>query len=148
MSYFNKVILIGRVTATPEMRYTAKGTPVSTFTIAVDRSWKGTDGKEKETDFITIVAWQKLAEICSQYLTKGKLICIEGRLQTRTYSTASGEKRKVYEVVASDMRMLGRPKGDGADEPGSESSLFMSEPDKDFDQLGVHDVGIEDDVPF
>ncbi|MHC9540268.1 MAG: single-stranded DNA-binding protein [Vulcanimicrobiota bacterium] len=149
MSSFNKVILIGRVTAQPEMRYTQTGKPVTSFTLAVNRQ-KRSDGKDQETDFITIVTWQKLAEICSNYLDKGRLICIEGRLQVRSYTAQDGQKRKVYEVVASDMRMLGR--SGKSEAPGEYSGGFAAaetdDASKEFDHLGAGDIGIEDDVPF
>ncbi|MDQ7821870.1 MAG: single-stranded DNA-binding protein [Candidatus Eremiobacteraeota bacterium] len=147
MSSYNKVILIGRVTALPEMRYTQTGKPVTSFTIAVDRP-RRSEGKDRETDFISIVTWQKLAEICSRYLDKGKLICIEGRLQVRTYTTADGQKRKVYEVVASDMRMLGRPKSEGGASQDETEGHIVESGDRDLDHLGISDIGMEDDVPF
>ena len=110
MAGYNKVILIGRVVADPEMRYTPSGKPVANFTVAVDRNRTNPQG-ERETDFINIVTWQRLAEICSQYLTKGKLVAIDGRLQTRSYDTNDGRKVKIYEVVANHMQMLDRPPG-------------------------------------
>lgn len=154
MSNFNKVILVGRLTAQPEMRYTQSAKPVTSFTLAVSRN-RRSDGKDAETDFIPIVAWQRLAEICAQYLGKGSLVIIEGRLQTRSYTTNDGQKRKAYEVVASEMRMLGRPKG--AEEvpeiPFDEGERDRTQPhiedsQKDLDHLGIQDLGMEDDVPF
>lgn len=109
MSSMNKVILIGRVAANPELRYTASGKAVASFRIAVDRKFGGAD---KEADFFSVTAWQKLAEICNEFLTTGKLIAIDGRLQSRTYETQDGQKRTVYEIVAEDMQMLS-PKGSG-----------------------------------
>ncbi|MBI2264705.1 MAG: single-stranded DNA-binding protein [Armatimonadetes bacterium] len=108
----NRVILIGRLTRDPEFRFTPNGNPVCTFTLAVDRGYKKAQG-ERETDFIDIVAWTKLAETCNNFLTKGRLVCIEGRLQIRSYETQDGQKRKAAEVVASNMQMLERkPQGD------------------------------------
>lgn len=147
MSSLNKVILIGRLTAAPEMRYTQTGKPVATFTLAVDRQ-KRSDNKEKETDFINIVTWQKLAEICAQYLEKGKLVAIEGRLQTRSYTTNEGQKRKVYEVVAQDMRMLSRSGGSGDYSRNQPAAPPKPSGEKDLEQLGMQDIGMEDDVPF
>ncbi len=146
MSSYNKVILIGRVTALPEMRYTQTGKAVATFTLAVDRQAKKVDGKEKETDFISIVAWERLAEICAQYLDKGKLICVDGRLQVRSYTANDGQKRKVYEVRAQDMQMLGS-RSDRSSAP-QEAPPPPDEGVKDFDSLGIQDIGMEDDVPF
>jgi len=113
MSSLNRVILIGRVVAPPELRYTTGGKAVASFTIAVDRRGKGNG--ENNADFIPIVAWERLAEICNEFLSKGKLIAVDGRLTTRTYETQDGQKRKAFDVVAEDMRMLsGRAEGEGA----------------------------------
>lgn len=113
MSSLNRIILIGRVVAAPEMRYTTSGKAVANFRLAVDRR-----GKNDEADFIPIVAWERLAEICGEFLTKGKLVAIEGRLQTRTYETKDGQKRSAFDVVADDMRMLsGRNEGEAQGAP-------------------------------
>lgn len=105
----NRVILIGRLTRDPEVRYTSSNIPVANFTLAVDRSRKNAQG-ERETDFIDIVLWQKLAELAKQYLTKGRLIAVDGRLQVRTWQTKEGDNRKTYEVVAESFNFL--DKGD------------------------------------
>ncbi len=104
----NKVILVGRLGRDPEMRYTASGMPVTNFSVATDEVWGGRDGGEKQTrtEWHNIVAWSRLAEICGQYLQKGKLVYIEGRLQTREWEDRDGNKRRTTEVVASDMKML------------------------------------------
>lgn len=106
MSSMNLVVLIGRVVGPPELRYTPGGKAVCQFTLAVDRR-SGKKTQEKECDFIPIVAWEKLAEICNQYLTKGKQVAIQGPLRTRSYETQDGQKRKAFEVVANEMQMLG-----------------------------------------
>ncbi len=105
----NKIILIGRLTRDPELRYTPTGTAVANFTIAVDRQFQTKQGT-KETDFIDIVVWQKQAEICANHLGKGRLVAVEGRLQIRTYDTQEGQRRKVAEVVAENVRFLDWPK--------------------------------------
>lgn len=105
MASMNFVVLIGRVVAPPELRYTPGGKAVAQFTMAVDRG-RGGKSENKETDFVPIVVWERLAEICNEYLQKGKLISIQGRLQTRSYETQDGQKRKAFEVVASEMQML------------------------------------------
>ena len=102
---YNRVILIGRLTKDPELRYTTNGTGVASFTLAVDRNFKSSNG-EKETDFINIIAWRNLGERCSEYLSKGKLAAVEGRLQLRNYEGQDGMKRTVAEVVADDVRFL------------------------------------------
>jgi single-strand DNA-binding protein len=106
----NKIILVGRLTADPELRYTPSGAPVANFTLAVDRKFS----KNDETDFIPVVAWRRLAEICNEFLHKGKLIAVEGRLQTRSYEDKEGQRRKAFEVVADDMQMLDRGPGGGS----------------------------------
>lgn len=100
----NKIILIGRLVRDPELRYTDNGSPFSIFTMAVDRNFTNNEG-ERETDFIDVLTWQKLAENCAQYLEKGRLTAVEGRLQIRKNQT----EEKTYinpEVVARDVRFL------------------------------------------
>ncbi|MBI2874231.1 MAG: single-stranded DNA-binding protein [Firmicutes bacterium] len=131
--YLNKVILIGRLTRDPELRYTPNnGIPVVNFTLAVDRSFTNQQGG-RETDFINIVAWRKLAETCAQYLGKGRLVAVTGSLQVRNYETQDGQKRQAAEVVADVVRFLERPKdqqssgdfGDyGGDQDGEEEIPF------------------------
>ena len=112
----NKVILIGRLTADPNLRYTQNGTPVATFTLAVDKPFAGEDGK-RGADFIGIVAWRKLAEVVAQNITKGRLVAVEGRLQIRSYNDQNGIRRKVAEVIANEIKFLDRPKQEQASEP-------------------------------
>ncbi len=104
----NKAMLIGRLGADPEMRYTATGTPVTSCRLAVNRRTRSVaEGEQRdETDWFTVVAWQRLAEIMAEYLSKGDRVYIEGRLQTRSWEDQSGQKRYTTEIVASDMIML------------------------------------------
>ena len=104
---YNRIILIGRLTRDPELRYVPSGAPVASFTLAVDRPFRDQQGN-RETDFIDIVAWRKLAEQVSQYMSKGRMVAVEGRLQIRSYETQDGQKRKVSEVVADGIRFLDR----------------------------------------
>lgn len=106
---FNKVFLIGRLTRDPELRYTSAGVAVARFTLAVSRIARK-DNNNPEADFIRVAAWRKLAEICGEYLKKGKLISIEGRLQVSSYEK-NGKTIKTAEVIADNMQMLDR-KGD------------------------------------
>ncbi len=106
---YNRIILIGRLTRDPELRYVPSGAPVASFTLAVDRPFRDQQGN-RETDFIDIVAWRKLAEQVSQYMSKGRMVAVEGRLQIRSYETQDGQKRKVSEVVADGIRFLDRAK--------------------------------------
>lgn len=103
----NKVMLTGHLGADPEMRYTAQGSAVTTFRVASGRSWKSADGTQHDdTEWFRIVAWDKLGEICNQYLTKGARVYVEGRLQTRKWQDQSGQDRYMTEVIANDMIML------------------------------------------
>jgi single-strand DNA-binding protein len=112
----NRVILIGRLTADPELRYTPSGVPVASFRLAVDRQFKS-QGGERETDFINIVAWRKSAEFAANYLTKGRLISVEGRLQVRQWTTNDGQRRTSYDIVADNIQGLDRPREQGAQAP-------------------------------
>lgn len=105
----NKIVLTGRLTANPELRYTANNTAVTSFTLAVDRNFKNEDGN-KEADFINIVAWNKKAELIHQYLKKGDRVGIGGRLQVRKYQNERGENRYVTEVVADEVEFLNSKK--------------------------------------
>lgn len=119
MAALNKVILIGRLTHDPELRYTPNGQPVANFSLAVDRKLS----KNDETDFIPVVAWRRLAEICNEFLHKGKLVAIEGRLQVRSYEDKEGRRQRAFEVVADEMQMLDRstPGGGGGERSGERS---------------------------
>ena len=104
----NKAILIGRLGADPEIRYTPSGAEVATFRIATSESWTNKSGeKEERTEWHRIVAWRGLAKICGEYLNKGKLVYVEGRLRTRSWEDRDGNKRTTTEIEASDMKMLG-----------------------------------------
>lgn len=138
---YNRIILIGRLTRDPELRYVPSGAPVASFTLAVDRPFANQQGN-RETDFIDVVAWRKLAEQVSQYMTKGRMVAVEGRLQIRSYETQDGQKRKVAEVVADGVRFLDRARpGAGPAEPAAAPA-----------HAGVGDDtaqgGPDEDVPF
>jgi len=115
----NKVILIGRLGRDPELKYTPSGAPVAKFSLATDESFKDKTGeKQSRTEWHNIVAWNKLAEICGEYLTKGKQIYIEGSIRSRQWQDQSGNKRTSYEIIASQMQMLGS-KGESERAPGA-----------------------------
>lgn len=101
----NRVILIGRLTRDPELRYTPAGVAVTQFTIAVDRPFSGSNG-EREADFIPVVTWRQLAETCANYLRKGRLTAVEGRIQVRNYENNEGKRVYVTEVIADNVRFL------------------------------------------
>lgn len=140
----NKVILIGNLGSDPEIKYTTSGTAVATFNIATTDRWKGQDGQMQEsTEWHRIVAWQRLAEICGEYLNKGSKVYIEGKLQTRKWQDQSGNDRYTTEIVAREMKMLS-PKGG---EHGGLGGGF-SEPPMPKEPFGGMGGDTGDDVPF
>lgn len=132
----NRVVLIGRLTKDPELSYTPTGVAVCNFTLAVDRSFKNAKG-EKEADFIPIVVYRKLAELCSEYLAKGKMAAVDGRLQIRTYDAQDGQRRWVTEVIAENVRFLS-PKDGQANAAQTSTGQGYG-----------HEVNMDDDnIPF
>jgi len=142
----NKVILVGRLGRDPEMKYTSGGTAYCRFSIATDDSWtdKGSGEKQDRTEWHSIVVWDRLAEICNQYLTKGKMVYIEGSLQTREWDDKEGVKRKTTEVRCRDMVMLGGGSGGEGGSSRSESSGSFSGPPGGGGGSPITD----DDIPF
>jgi single-strand DNA-binding protein len=118
----NKVMMIGRLGTEPELRYTQQGVPITKFRMAVSRQWRDGEGNSRdETEWFTVISWNRLAEICSQYLQKGARVYIEGRLQNRSWDDAqTGEKRYQTEIVASDMIILESRQG-GRAEPDEDA---------------------------
>lgn len=133
----NHIVLIGRLTRDPELRYTPNGVAVANFDLAVDRPTTNQQG-ERETDFIRIVVWQKQAEHCANYLKKGRLVGVEGRLQIRSYETQDGQKRRVAEVIANYVQFLDRNRED------TSGNISPSKPENDDDLGGIN----LDDLPF
>ena len=113
--YYNRIILIGRLTRDPELRATPDGMSVVRFTLAVDRGTRA--GEEKVTDFFDIVAFRQLADTVANYMTKGKLVLVEGRLQTRRYTDREGNPRKAFEILADAVRFLERREMEAGAEP-------------------------------
>lgn len=135
----NHIVLIGRLTRDPELRYTPNGVAVTNFDLAVDRPTTNQQG-EREADFIRIIAWQKQAEVCANYLKKGRLVAVEGRLQIRSYETQDGQKRRVAEVVASHVQFLERSREDGGSVSPKENN--PANVDNNLDGINL------DDLPF
>jgi single-strand DNA-binding protein len=108
----NKVVLVGRLCTDPEMKYTPSGVAVANFRVAVDRPFMNSGG-ERETDFIDVVAWRQSAEFVNSYLSKGRLVLVDGRLQVRQWQTKEGERRRSTEVVAEQVRALDKPREQG-----------------------------------
>ena len=145
----NKVILIGNLGRDPEVRSTPSGQPVASFTLATSRRWRDKNGqKQEQTEWHQIVVWGKQAEIAGQYLTKGKQIYLEGRLQTRSWDDRqTGEKRYRTEVVCDNFQMLGSRGGGGDFEPGGPSSGGGGSYDEGGFGGGGGDLD-DDDIPF
>lgn len=148
---FNQVILMGNLTRDPEIRQTPNGQSVCSFSLALNRSYKGSDGNWQEaTDYIDIVAWGPLGERVAQYLSKGRPCLVNGRLQSRSWEQ-DGQKRSKVEVVAQDVTFLGGGQaGDSGSSGGSTSSTSSSASKKD--DVVIEDIGDEpinlDDIPF
>ena len=140
----NKVILVGRLGRDPELRYTPSGTAVANFSLATDERWSSNGETQSRTEWHNIVVWSKLAEICNQYLTKGRLVFIEGRLQTRDWEDKDGNKRRTTEIVATDMKMLG-----GRREDAPVGQTVAAETGSSSESSNDMEVGItDDDIPF
>jgi single-strand DNA-binding protein len=132
----NKVILVGNLGADPEVRYSGTGTAVTNFRVATSENWTNKEGgKETRTDWHRVVAFGKLAEICAEYLSKGKQVYVEGKLRTRSWDDKEGNKRWITEVVASNMVMLGQS--------AEQSKAMGSEPGE-----GPPEPAHDDDIPF
>ena len=146
----NKVMLIGNLGADPELRHTASGVPVATFSLATNWTRSGDEGQIQETEWHNIVTWRRLAEICQQYLRKGSKVYIEGRIQTRSWDDQkTGQKRYMTEIVANQMIMLD-PAGAGAgrSDMGARVPSNDRQGDTDRDVDWPESDDIDDDLPF
>ncbi|MSQ40975.1 MAG: single-stranded DNA-binding protein [Dehalococcoidia bacterium] len=124
MASLNKMMVIGRLGTDPELRYTANGTPVTRFRLASGRGYTTADGERREeTEWFTVVAWNQLAEQCNQYLTKGRLAYVEGRLHSNTWEGQDGKTHSSNEIVANQIIFLDRPSTGGPAEPGAEPGM-------------------------
>jgi len=146
----NKAILVGNLGKDPELRYTASGQAVATFSLATTEKFKNKGGEQQErTEWHNIVAWGPLAEICGKYLTKGKQIYCEGRIQNRSYDDRDGNKRYITEIVISDMQMLGGRPNDDSGSGSRPARTGASFPTKE--PVSVPDdapYNTDDDIPF
>jgi len=145
---YNKVILVGRLTKDPEIKYTPSGAQLAKFGLAVNR----VRSKNDETDFFNVVAWQKLAEICGQYLKKGRLVLIEGEIQTRTYETQEGQKRKAFDIVARNMQMLESKRAAMEYDAGRSTQQQSRPKPADVQEIDIDEVDVDEfdaeDMPF
>lgn len=149
----NRVTLIGNLTRDPELKYTPTGTAVCTFGVATNRSWTTADGQIKEeTQFHRIVAWQKLAELCSKLLTKGRKVYTEGRLIYRTYTAKDGQEKSITEIVLDDFIVFGDGKrvvGDVKAEEGQKAEEHIkAKSDEKIETIKVNEDVNPDDIPF
>lgn len=149
----NKVMIIGNLGRDPEMRYTPNGAAVTSFSVACSRTRTTPDGDRKEeTEWFNVVAWNKLAETCGQYLTKGQKVYVEGRLQTRSWEGQDGQKHTRVEVIANSLLMLSPKKVAPASDDSTydEGDRYPSRPARPAfdDALGSGDGADPDDLPF
>ena len=147
MSSLNKIMLIGHLGKDPEIRYTADGTPVATFSLATSESWTDKNGSRQEhTEWHTIVAWTRLADLSKRFLSKGRQVYVEGRIRSREWNDKDGNKRRSTEVIATQMVLLGsRPQGTEAGvQPMEPSSRASADSDQPFGDAGITDS----DIPF
>jgi single-strand DNA-binding protein len=146
MSGINKVILVGRLGADPEIRYTQSGAAVATLSIATSEKWKDKEGQSQEkTEWHRVVLWNKLAELAGQYLSKGRQVYIEGKIQTRKWDDKDGQTRYTTEVVGNQMQFLGGQN----DSAGSNYDAGMPDDIAPAPAMGASGPsGTEDDIPF
>ncbi|HCC35021.1 MAG TPA: single-stranded DNA-binding protein [Ruminococcaceae bacterium] len=146
----NVAILMGRLTADPELRHTQNSIPVTSFTLAIDRSY-AKSGTERVTDFIDIVAWRSTAEFAAKYFRKGQLVAVEGSIQVRAYVDKNGNNRRAFEIQASQVHFAER-KRDAYEAPGGTPPQYEPSAPPAFDNSGMGDfeeiVGTDDDLPF
>jgi single-strand DNA-binding protein len=142
----NKAIIVGRLGADPEIRFTGTGRAVCNFRVATDSVWKDREGnRQKSTEWHQIVVWGQQAEVCSKYLTKGREVYVEGEIRTRSYEGKDGNKRYVTEIIAQQVRFLGGP-GDRA--PMRDSGGGVPEAAESAGHYGDAPEAAEDDIPF
>ncbi len=145
MSGINKVILVGRLGADPEVKTVGQGQTVTRLNLATSESWMGKDGqKQEKTEWHRITVWGKLAEICGKHLAKGRQVYVEGKLQTRSWEDQQGQKKYATEIVASTVQFLGAAGGERSASSGSQSSSNDFQdfgPEPSFDQS-------HDEIPF
>jgi single-strand DNA-binding protein len=150
----NRVQLIGNLTRDPELRYTPSGTAVCSFSIATNRAWTTDTGeKHEEAEFHRIVAWNKLAELCSQFLTKGRKVFLEGRLSTRSYNAQDGTAKSITEIVISDMILLDSRRQESSQEDEKEEKEEKKKTSKKEKEEKEKESSDEeqiapDDIPF
>jgi single-strand DNA-binding protein len=145
MASVNKVILIGNLGRDPELRYTQSGQAVANFTLATNENWTAKSGeREERTEWHRVIAWGRTAELCAEYLAKGRTVYVEGRLQTREWEDREGQKRRTTEVVAQTVQFLGGRGGAGSGGSGARSATPAEAPESESPAPSPP----EDDIPF
>ena len=155
MASLNKVLLIGNLTRDPELRYIPSGSAVTSFTVAVNRVYKLQTGEKKEeVSFVRVVVWGRLAEVCNDYLKKGRPVFVEGRLQSRSWDGADGQKKSTLEVIAQNIQFLGQGSGAGVPRGGDRGSDVPEGSASDKEEVPEIQLeeapgkSNEDEVPF
>jgi len=147
----NKVFIIGRLTAAPQLRSTQSGQSVVSLGVATNRVWNDKSGvRQEETEYHNVVVWGRQAEVASQFLVKGSIVFIEGRLRTRSWQDKQGQERKTTEVICERLQLGPRPQGSGM---GRESGKEDSQEPKEFEEIPTIDVGsdessFKEELPF
>ena len=147
MSSLNKIMLIGHLGKDPEIRYTPDGSPVATFSLATSENWTDKNGSRQEhTEWHTIVAWTRLADLSKRFLSKGRQVYVEGRIRSREWNDRDGNKRRTTEVIASQIVLLGsRPQGaETVAQPAETAARSAAEPEQALGDFGITDS----DIPF
>ena len=157
MASLNKVLLIGNLTRDPELRYIPSGSAVTSFTLAMNRVFKLQTGEKKEeTSFVRVVVWGRMAEVCNEYLSKGRSVFVEGRLQSRSWDGPDGQKRSTIEVIAMNVQFLGTGPGQGGSRGRPEAMPEETAPKEEIPEIQLEDIpdagaaakSSESDVPF
>ena len=151
MASLNKALLIGNLTRDPELRYIPSGSAVASFTLAMNRTYKLQTGEKKEeTSFVRVVVWGRMAEICGEYLKKGRPVFVEGRLQSRSWDGPDGQKRNTLEVIATTVQFLGAPGGKGPDRemPGTGAGPKEEIPEIQLDETSEAIGKSDEETPF
>lgn len=153
MAGINKVIIVGRLGSDPEVRYTPNGQAVANFSVATSDNWtdKNTNEKKERTEWHRIVVWGRLAELCKDYLSKGRQVYIEGKLQTRSWVDKSDNKKYTTEIIANQLQFLGEAKGKQDSDSSYDQSNSYNDESKDytpnFQENSSDDIN-DDDIPF
>lgn len=145
----NKVFIVGRITADPQLRTTPGGQSVTSFGVATNRVWRDkSNQKQEETEFHNVVAWGRQAEVATQFLKKGALVLIEGRLRTRSWEDKQGQSRRATEIICERLQLGPRPAGSAAPAKAAEAEVSQEKPAEDIPVVDLDDEIKPEDLPF